>query len=505
MDITSTDGHALITGTDKIPAPHHDAAGVKRRLASWRPASTRANEVAGLELLRARARHVYANNAIARGLVDFLVCNIVGNGISPQPLVSNKRTRERIIALWERWGEQADFADALDVYGLQTLAVRTWLTSGEAFVIHRPYDTDSGVAYQVQVLEPDFVPLLNGENPDNNNAICQGIEFDARGKIVAYWVLKSAANLAADRLAVAGWLDRAERIEARYVSHVFEPLRPGQLRGIPPLSVSLVRLRNTDDLDDAVLERQRIANLFVTFITRPPGEMEDYVPPTGVSSSDAGGSVADAAGTEPESLPPIELEPGASQVLDDGEDVRFSDPPDAGTNYVDYMRWNYRTICASYGIPYAVAFNDYADANDRTMRVALNEFARRVTQMTENIVVHQLCRPMRRKFFDAAILAGLLPSNKPEIRNTRWVPQAKPYIHPVQDMQALRMKYELGLTSRTEMALQQGKDADLLDGEIAHDNARERKLGLKFHEKIADGVASGDGADAGDGADGTAD
>ena len=145
---------------------------------------------------------------------------------------------------------------------------------------------------------------------------------------------------------------------------------------------------------------------------------------------------------------------------------------------------------------YAVAFNDYADANDRTMRVALNEFARRITQMTENIVVHQLCRPMRRKFFDAAILAGLLPSNKPEIRNTRWVPQAKPYIHPVQDMQALRMKYELGLISRTEMALQQGKDADLLDGEIAHDNARERKLGLKFHEKIAGDVASDGGVGA---------
>ena len=494
-DANDGDGHALVSGT-VAAAPHHDAAGAKRRLASWRPASTRANEVAGLELLRARARHVYANNAIARGLIDFLVCNIVGNGISPQPLVSNKRTRERIIALWEQWGEQADFADALDVYGLQTLAVRTWLTSGEAFVIHRPYDTDSGVAYQVQVLEPDFVPLLNAENPDNHNAICQGIEFDARGKIVAYWVLKSAANLAADRLAVAGWLDRAERIEARHVSHLFEPLRPGQLRGIPPLSVSLVRLRNTDDLDDAVLERQRIANLFVTFITRPPGEMEDYVPPTGMPSTEAAVSAGDEGTVEPDSLPPIELEPGASQVLADGEDVRFSDPPDAGTNYVDYMRWQYRTICAAYGIPYAVAFNDYADANDRTMRVALNEFARRVTQMTENIVVHQLCRPMRRKFFDAAILAGLLPSNKPEIRNTRWVPQAKPYIHPVQDMQALRMKYELGLTSRTEMALQQGKDADLLDGEIAHDNARERKLGLKFHEKIAGDVASDGGVGA---------
>ena len=486
-----SEGHALVTGSGNVAAPYHDAAGAKRRLASWRPANTRANEVAGLELLRARARHVYANNAIARGLVDFLVCNIVGNGISPQPLVSNKRTRERIITLWEQWGEQADFADTLDVYGLQTLAVRTWLTSGEAFVVHRPYETDSGVGYQVQVLEPDFVPLFDGVHPDNSHSICQGIEFDQQGKIVAYWVLKSEARPA--NIASSAWLDRYERIDARHVSHLYEPLRPGQLRGIPPLSVSLVRLRNTDDLDDAVLERQRIANLFVAFITRPAGEIEDYAPPTG-EAVDVDEAVADAQAEE--TLPPIQLEPGASQVLEDGEDIKFSEPPDAGTNYVDYMRWQYRTICAAYGIPYAVAFNDYADANDRTMRVALNEFARRITQITENIVVHQLCRPMRRKFFDAAILAGLLPSNKAEIRNTRWVPQAKPYIHPVQDMQALKMKYELGMTSRTEMALQQGKDADLLDSEIARDNARERKLGLKFHEAIATNSA-GDSDSAG--------
>lgn len=58
------------------------------------------------------------------------------------------------------------------------------------------------------------------------------------------------------------------------------------------------------------------------------------------------------------------------------------------------------------------------------------------------------------------------------------------------------MKYELGMTSRTEMALQQGKDADLLDSEIARDNARERKLGLKFHEAIATNSA-GDSDSAG--------
>lgn len=460
--------HDLVKGSTASNS-HLDAAQSARRLNSWKPNYTSARETTGLDLLRRRARHAYDNNPIARGLIDFLVTNIVGNGISPQPTIKSVRLRKQIVNLWERWGEQADFGDACDVYGLQTLAVRTFLVQGEAFVIHRFYETDSGVTYQAQVLEPEFVPMID-RVLDNGGAIRQGIEFDGNGKIVAYWVLSGMG--AFER-------NTPQRVEAKYVSHVFEQKRAGQLRGIPALGVALVRIKNADDLDDAVLERQKIANLFVTFITRPAhlDEMEPYTP-----SESAQESAPDVL--EGDMLPPIVMEPGISQVLDEGEDVKFSDPPDAGTNYVDYMRWQYRTICSGLGVPYAVFFNDFHEANDRTVRVALNEFSRRITQLVENTVVHKFCRPMRKHFFDAAILAGLLPSNKVEIRDTRWVQQAKPYIHPVQDIQSIKLRYELGLITRAEAALQLGKDVDLLDEEFAQDIVREQKLGLNFHKNI---------------------
>lgn len=51
------------------------------------------------------------------------------------------------------------------------------------------------------------------------------------------------------------------RVPAAQVLHIFEPVEPGQLRGVPRLSPVLKRLRSLDNYDDAVLFRQEVANL----------------------------------------------------------------------------------------------------------------------------------------------------------------------------------------------------------------------------------------------------
>ena len=117
------------------------------------------------------------------------------------------------------------------------------------------------------------------------------------------------------------------------------------------------------------------------------------------------------------------------------------------------------------------------------MRVALNELQRYLTQTTENILVQKMCRPMRRWFFDQAILAGLLPSNKPDMRMTRWIPQRKPYLHPVQDAQGQKILHDAGMLSRSEWALQLSRDAEDLDTEYAADREREQRLSLDFRGK----------------------
>ena len=317
--------------------------------------------------------------------------------------------------------------------------------------------TESGVAYRVQVLEPEQVPF-ESRDLEHGHKIIQGVEFDASGLRVAYWVLLHPLSA------------RTERVEARFISHVFNPTRPSQVRGAPALANVLVRLKQVDDFDDAVIERLRVANLFVGAISRP--EPYDEPPDPNMASSED-----DAFGEE---LPAIEMSPGAVVELGFGETIDFSNPPDAGTNYTEFMRWQYRTICSALGVPYQIVMNDYVDANDRVMRVALNEFQRFLTQTTENILVQKLCRPVRRWFFDQAILAGLLPSNKVDIRATRWIPQRKPYLHPVQDAQGQKILHDAGMLPRSEWSLQLSRDVEDLDALYQSDHEREQALGLSF-------------------------
>ncbi|MFP3624870.1 phage portal protein, partial [Burkholderia sp. SIMBA_051] len=69
-------------------------------------------------------------------------------------------------------------------------------------------------------------------------------------------------------------------VPADDVAHVFQPLRAGQVRGVPELSTVLLRLHSLDNFDDAVLFRQEISNLFAGFLVKPnaePGLLGDPV------------------------------------------------------------------------------------------------------------------------------------------------------------------------------------------------------------------------------------
>jgi lambda family phage portal protein len=267
------------------------------------------------------------------------------------------------------------------------------------------------------------------------------------------------------------------RVPASQVLHIFEPVEPGQLRGLPRLSPVLKRLRSLDNYDDAVLFRQEVANLFAGFISRPAPDSGQVPrdPVTGqLLSSDADGFT-----------PMVALEPGTMQELGPGEEVEFSKPPDAGNHYPDFMRQQLMAAAAGSGTPYEILTGDMRDVNDRALRVVLNEFRRRLEQLQFSVYVHQLCRPVRAAWMDMAILSGVLTlpdyaKRRREYLRTRWVPQGWAYIHPVQDVQSRMLEVNAGFGSRSEMVLRTGYDAETVDAENAADQNRAQSLGLNY-------------------------
>ena len=114
----------------------YDAAGQGRRMRGWRPPSSGPNvATAGLQTIRDRSRDSVRNDWLATAGIQRWVTNLIGTGIVPR---CNKRVskarRERIDRLWSAWVKQADADGVLSYYGLQALATRAWLESGEVFV-----------------------------------------------------------------------------------------------------------------------------------------------------------------------------------------------------------------------------------------------------------------------------------------------------------------------------------------------------------------------------------
>ena len=465
-------GVRLLAGT-----PFYDGIGGGRRSLAWQvgnPGAVSALAFTQNEL-RAKSRDLVRRNAWAAAGVEAFVSNAIGTGIKPQSMVADNVLREAINSLWWDWCEEADAAGLTDFYGLQALACRAMLEGGECLVRLRYRHPEDGlpVGLQLQLLEPEHLPTTLNQELPSGNVIRAGIEFDRLGRRTAYHLYRSHpgdGSLApmSDTGGFIGGLDTV-RVPASEIVHLFRPLRPGQIRGEPWLARALVKLNELDQYDDAELVRKKTAAMFAGFITRM--SPEDNL--MGEGLPDANGAAM--AG----------LEPGTMQILEPGEDVKFSQPADVGASYAEFLRMQFRAVAAAMGITYEMLTGDLTQVNYSSIRAGLLEFRRRCEAIQHNVIVHQLCRPIWRAWMEQAALEGALAlpqfnQNKRDYLAAKWIPQGWQWVDPKKEFDAMLTAIRAGLLSRSEAISAFGYDAEDIDREIAADNQRADELGLVF-------------------------
>lgn len=451
----------------------YDAGGHGRRMAGWNPTSTGPNQaIQGLQTIRNRARDSVRNDWAGESTVETWTTNLIGIGITPRfRRIEDQERRAEVNDLLSDFAAECDADGVLNLYGLQTLGVRTWLDGGEAFIRrrYRPFSYGLAVPMQIQMLEPEMVPLLDADTYQGlpaNNRIRSGIEFDKRGRRVAYWFYKNHPGEA--QVSFSATADQLVRVLAEDVVHLFEPKRPGQLRGVSLMAPVLARLRNTGDYEDAVLERQKLANLWVGFISRSLPTLDPSDP-----------NVAALTGLVGDSEPLAPLAPGLIQELEDGQTFNFANPPEAGTVYSDYLRTTGLGTAAGAGLPYELMSGDIRGVSDRTLRVVINDFRRHAEQRQWQIIIPQMCQRVIEWFAEAAVLVGKIAvSEFDSVKRVEHAPHGWAYLHPVQDVQGKKMEVESGFRSRSSVIGERGDDPDLVDEEREADKARETRLGL---------------------------
>ncbi len=439
-----------------------DAAGGGRR---WENAgridSTNAAIFAGGQTIRARAGHYVRNNGWAASGVTAIVANAVGTGIRPQSEHPDQARRAEIDRLFADWSGSADAAGITDFYGLQSLCLRGMVEAGEAFLRLRVRLPGDGlpVPLQLQALDPAQVDPAFHRDLAGGVRIRAGVEFDAIGRRAAYHIFRDHPG---DPFATR--YDTA-RVPAADVIHLFTLLTPGQVRGVSWLTPVLLRLHELDGFEDAQLVRQKVAALFSGFIIDPTGAAEGF-------TGDRTGEVLQSG-----------LEPGTLKVLPPGFDIKFADPAEAGRTYRDFVRTQLRHIASGLGVTYEQLSGDLEGVNYSSIRAGLIEFRRRVEALQSQVIIHQLCRPIWRRFITLAVLSGALPApgfdrDPAPWLACKWVPQGWEWVDPLKDVQADRQAVEAGFKSRAEVIAERGRDPERVDAEAADDQARRERLGL---------------------------
>lgn len=446
----------------------YEGASKGRRTDSWLTQSTSANSEIhkALTTLRNRSRDLVRNNPYAKNAVRKIANNVVGTGIIPTPQLNSRPQEKKIKQLWKEWAEstQCDFDGHMDFYGIQKLVMRTVAESGEVIIRKRIVkDNILSLPLQLQVLEADFIDTFKHGPLDNGGYILYGVEFNKDGKIVAYWLYEQHPGDSS----IPHFNITSNRYDANDIIHVFEKERPGQFRGVPAGSSSMLRLKDLDEYEDAQLVRQKIAACFSVFIT-------DNSVPIGTQTNEDINEM---------------VEPGIVQKLSPGQGVAFASPPGA-EGFGEYTKTVLRGIAAGYGMDYTTLTGDLTAVNFSSGRMGWLEFNRNISEWQWQMLVPMFCNKSWAWFTQMAAIYGVTRAG---VKVTAaWSTPKREQINPEAETKATISAFQNGLISWSDAQLEQGFNPDEQIDKMKRDKEAFEKAGLPIYtdKSAMDAVAT---------------
>jgi lambda family phage portal protein len=336
------------------------------------------------------------------------------------------------------------------------LGHRTRRESGEVLFRFRSRLPEDGlpVPLQLQILEPDHLDSTKNGPLSNGNFAITGVEFNLIGQRVAYWLYPvHPGEVATYRVRSL----ESKRVPASEIIHYYRKRRPTQVRGMPELGVSLLRLRDLADYEQAELVRKKIEACFVAFV-----RTDDTATRLGSTKTDAKGQLQE------------KIAPGMIKYLSNADGVEFGNPSASG-GYGDYTKTQLHAIAAGSGVMYSQMTGDLSDFNFSSYRAGLVEFRQIIKAEQWLALKPMVLAPIARRFQEAALLAG---KTRNAVRPFVWTMPKLQWVDPLKDVMAAKEAHRGGMKSISESIRELGEDPAKVFAEIQSERAALKEMGI---------------------------
>ena len=404
----------------------------------------------GLRTLRARARELARNDDYMKRFLSMTASNVIGpSGIKLQPRAMDasgnpdERLNKAVSRAWERWSHK-EFASAsgkLSWRDAQRLHVRTLARDGETLA--QFVEADNPFGFALKFVNVDWLDeTYNVINPDNGNRVLMSVEVDSFGREVAYYLTPPAYDYLYPE---NGRARQRQRVLADDFIHdflIFEDEE--ETRGLPWAHTAMLRLHNLGQYEEAEIIASRVAACKGAYL----------IPP--VDDSDAGLGDDDLHPQLPDSI-----EPGMTEELPPGYDVKVVDPTHPNANVAGFSKVILRGVAAGLDVDYVTLANDLEDVNFSSMRGGLIE-TRDVYRGIQAHTVEHFCRPVYLRWLRAAIFMGAIDGARAadfsRLAEPKWQPRGWDWVDPMKDVQATVLAINNGLDSHIDALAERGED-----------------------------------------------
>lgn len=451
------------------------------------------------DALRDAVRASYWDSTQARAIVGRLVDNVIGSGLylEHQPDWSVigasipeadrdelSRNIERRFHLWAQ-SKEADAAGAQSLYELQAFEFLNRLRDGETFLVLR-YSGDAKRMnpVSVQFIDPAQVctpwDKLHLEAAKASGARIQdGIEIDANGREVAIHVRDIDTNKFT-RVPVFGTSGR------RFVLHPRNFDTMGAVRGVSILGPVIHELRKIADYSVAELEAA-VVNAVLAVWVKPSEKQNASAAITGIRARGNG----DAAPKVDKDEREAKFDRGGVvvQSLKAGEEVVSFDSKRPNVNFEAFVKAVTKHVSASVGIPIEVLEMSF-NANYSASRASLLQFWTAVERWRAS-GASQFLNEIFEAWFGEEVKGGRINApgygkasayvNRAWV-NCGWMGAGKPSIDPLKEVNAVKIRQELGHTTGEREAIQYN-NSDFAE------NARRLKIERELLGQPADAPA----------------